>query len=424
MLKTINHIRSNSFQVKARSAQELERTQEKGIFVLVALVAIWIASTAPAIANSPIVSRLTEIQQQQADVLYTSDALSNLRVQYSHIQMWFLYRDPQFIYWSQEVENRIRQLQQVDQGSLAAAQNNLQQIAAMSPGAEPCAITGNDSLECALHTTQTLGMQLQQRSQQIFSSADATAWFNDWSTDWSNQLASTDGVTALQQDIEQFNVDFPGYQTYLDTLQQVNAKGAQLVADPAIAAAMNDFAQTYSDDVQTLMGMTDYQSVFDSYLEQGQAMVESNPEYQTLQSEIARLTQNLAQLRQSIHQTVNNCFQSGIGNSCFDPNVNTGLQALLPNFSKASNQSLVAVVQLTERASIFWYQFSKDPAARDLKQRSMDDLQASLAPIVQDLEAAYDNYISNIFSIAAIREHLGNLWDQLTQLGRNLGLVQ
>jgi hypothetical protein len=368
--------------------------------------------------------QLVDLQRRQADLLANSDELSSLRVQYAHAQLWYMSNDTEFVYRSQELKIRLAQLEQVNTDWISAAVQSLVNLAAIFPGTAPCSYFGSNSLECSISNIQSINNWLQKRNQQIFAATDATAWFTNWAERWQQTLEMTQGYGDLKQDMEQFLADNPDIPVYFQLQQDFSVKSAEVFADADVAAEVSGYAQQFSADVQAILDRTDYNTQLAQYNERSKTLLETNPDYVQLQQESVQLAKSLEDLMQGMHTAIANCMDWGYGNRCFDAQFNYFLQSWLPSYNSAANQALFNHAQLTEKSYQFWHHIAKDPAVQVLQQESADIFKATLVPVLSELQDVQETYIERLFSIEIIRKNLMDLWDQLVDIGEQLGFVQ
>lgn len=379
-----------------------------------------------AINSSVRAVELTDLQHRQAKLLANSNALSTLRVQYAHAQLWFIFKDTSYVYWNYELKRRLAQLEQINTALVSSAFQSLVNLAINSPGTAPCSHFGNNSLECSISSVQSINNELQKRSQQIFSATNASKWFAEWSKRWQKTLETTQGYLELKQDIEKFLVDNPELAGYLQLQQDFNIKSAELLAETNvdIAKELNEYTQKFSDELKTILDATGYNAQLALYNERVRTLVETNPDYVLLQLESAQLAESLENLMQEIHAAIMNCTNEGHNNLCFDSGFNNFLQSLLPQHNVAANQVLTNYAWLTEKNYQFWNNFAMDPAIQSLQKESTEILEATLEPVIPELKDVQETYYERVFSIKIIREKLMELWNKLVNIGEQLGLIQ
>jgi hypothetical protein len=338
--------------------------------------------------DSAFTSRYNALVQRQAELLYSDDALSTLRVQYTYAQLWYLYNDSRFTYWSYELNNIVPQLQ-----------------------------TRPDLMS----TAQDIASWLTQYSQQIFASSGATVWFNDWAQRWTETVRNVAGYTDLEQATAQLLADFPAFAQYLSLNQEMATKAATLFADPTVAQTATQYAQAFANAVQELLRQTSYEAVVEQFRTQLQALLTADPTYQMLQGETQRITPALTNLQQMIHDTVAYCAQFGYGDSCFDPSFNTSLQTVLPQYNSDNNQVLMDAAELTETSNQFGHEFSQSAAFHSLQQAYLDTVQTTVAAVLPNLQQAQDDYTQNVINIPAVYAQVGELWSRMVELVQELG---
>lgn len=365
-----------------------------------------------------------DLQRRQADLLANSNELSSLRVQYAHAQLWSLYNDTIFIYWNHELQRRLLQLEQVDNDSVTAAIQSLVYNAVNFSGTTSCNYFGENSLECSIASIQNINKGVHNRSQEIFSSAGAKSWIADWTHRWQQTLLMTTGYIELKQDMDQFLVDNPDVPDYFQLQQDFSVKSAELLADSSVVAKVNDYTQQWSSEMQAILNKTDYSAQMADYNQRSTVLLEADSEYALMNQEGERLTKSLKNLMQEIHSKVVNCTGLGYGNRCFDPQFNYFLQSSLSSYSSTVNQELINSAQLTEKYYQFANSFAKDPKVQSLQKKTANKLQVTLEPVSSELQNAQDTYIERVFSIEIIYDKLADLWDQIKEVGLQLGFIQ
>ena len=384
----------------------------------------FIAETVEAESSLSPSDELGDLLRRQADLLANSNELSTLRVQYAHAQLWYQYSDTEFVYWSQELKRRLLQLKKVNANSIATAIESLVYISVNFPGTVPCIYFRENSVECSIANMQSINNWLQKRNQQIFSATGATSWFVDWANRWKKTLQITDGYAELKQDMDQFLVDNPDLPVYFQLQQDFSTKSKELLADTGVAAKVNDYAQQYSSDLQAILNTTDYTKQLTHYNERSKTLLETNPDYVLLQQDSERLTKSHENLMQGIHSAIMNCIRRGYGNRCSDPQFNTFLKSSLPRYSVAANEILINSARLTEKYYQFQFTYSRNPEVRALQEETANKLKVTLEPVLLELQDAQETYVEHVFSIKMIREKLVELWDQLQEIGQQLGFIQ
>ncbi|GAB4355175.1 MAG: hypothetical protein Kow0060_06910 [Methylohalobius crimeensis] len=388
------------------------------------LIGLCLSLVGVSVSASPQTSfamRYYELVKEQNNLFHRNAELANLRVAYTHAQLYFLYNDARFVYWSEQLNRQYRRLQQVDQSFLREAAENLNQLAMFYPGSDPCQVMGSNSVECQIHYGKQISDWLTHLNGEIFASQGAKEWVAGWKQRWQAAIHRMEGYSVLQRDITQLMEAHPAFSIYQDLSRQAAAKWQAILADPATAATVSEYSGQLNREIGALLSATDYSQVVQQYQTQVQALLDDDPDYRNLQSEANRITAQLEQLRQAIHDTVAYCNQLGYGDRCFDPAFNTGLQNLLPQYNGGSNDILVQAAWLAESNRSFWHAFSESDALQTLSQKYSDAVQASIAGVSASLEEAQEAYYQRLLTIPQVQDQLRGLWYQLVDLETELG---
>ena len=392
-----------------------------GLWLLSLVVVSLPGATAYANTTSTFAARYNDLVQRQATLFSTNTRLSTLQVQYIYAQLWFLYIDPSYIYWSHVLDQRQQQLQQVDPAALAQAVTTLKQLADTSPRTDPCAGSANSPL-CVVHSTQQLMAWLTARSESLWTTSEALAWFNDWAQRWTREVRNAPGFPELEQAWAQFDRDFPAFEEYIHVSQEVATQIAEVETKPSVAYAVAVDAQTLLNVETTLLNRTNYTPVMERFRAQWEALLTVTPRYQALERETTRVTTALRQVQQAVYETVVSCQQRGYGDQCVNPSFNTALQAVLPQFRSDTNQVLVDAAQLVETSAQFWWNFAQHSDVQALEQTASEILQTTVAGILPALQQAQDTFKAQVLAIPELHAQVDALWAQLVALEQQLGL--
>jgi hypothetical protein len=259
------------------------------------------------------------------------------------------------------------------------------------------------------------------RSQSLWTTSEALAWFNDWAQRWTIEVRNAPGFPELEQAWAQFERDFPAFEEYIHVSQEVATQIAEVETKPSVAYAVAVYAQTLMNMETTLLNRTNYTPVMERFRAQWEALLTATPRYQALQRETIRVTTALMQLQQAIYDTVVSCQQRGYGDQCVNPSFNTSLQAVLPQFRSDKNQVLVDAAQLAETSAQFWWNFSQRSDVQALDQTASELLQTTVAAILPALQQAQDTFKAQVLASPEIHAQVSALWHQLVALEQKLG---
>jgi hypothetical protein len=400
-------------------------------------------------ALTTLATQYQALEQAQLDAFYQDPVLTALRVELMQAQLLFLYGDPWFNYWSHDFNTIVQQMYTSHPGyaTLLAFQQEVN--AWTTPPDDPSLLAARYDARASLQALsahvaqetlsfyagwiqplQELGALLAQHIQQIFGSADITAWYSDWASRWQQAFVSSAGYAALTQGYQRLFATFPAfhellllYQQLVDLLPSLNQHPAveelrSLVAavstDPSVSVLANQYYQQLVEETNALLATTAYKAETERFLERLNGLMVNDPVSQLFTSAQYLAVQTLLSLRQSLHDAVANCL-AVYGPFC-DPYVDAGVLAWLPSTNGDSLHTVLAVGEFYDLHNTFWYLFYRSPAFLALQTESRVALETTLTPIIPlllDAQARYLQNLRTIPQIAALQQAMANLTQAL-----------
>lgn len=385
--------------------------------------------------SSDLNARFSSLGRQHDNFLYNDPTLTGLRDEYNRFSLLLYHNDPYLLFWSYELDTLLDEIYQGSPYYPAFAALAEEVESWKTPPVNIGLLKSRYDKRLAM---MTLSSQVQQESHEyIRSDYGLNSWVNAvasavssrmqskgfdpnallyqgyWNQRWQNTYLSSAEMNRISQGFNQLVEDTPDLKTHLQSridlvslmnclkddaeAKRVGELMSEVPNDPEVISRFYQLYEQYLDRINQLYNSTDFKAEVERFHEALNGRVQYDWGYRQVQSQ-QYLFDELKQFRRRIHDAMLKAWNNG---NRSNPYYDWRVQSLYDN---RYSQVVSEAARVMSASYKFDLDFLSGPVYANLESETRQRLAAAIAPVINDLKAAQDQFAQDVSLIPQLRE--------------------